>query len=59
MEKKLQALFGFQRFEKNPRLERIIEESEARFSRHLSEEDLQIVAAAGELSKEEIAPGSN
>ena len=53
MENKLKRLFDFQRFEKNPRLEKLVEETESRCARNgreLSDEDLDRVSAAGDLS---------
>ena len=49
MEKKLKNLFDYQRFEKNERLEKIIEETESRYKGELSDEDLAFVAAAGNI----------
>ena len=51
MEKKLKALFDFQRFSKDPRLSRLIEETEERRERELSEEELSLVSAAGETDR--------
>lgn len=48
MEKKLKKLFDYQRFEKNERLEKIIEETESRYAQELSDDDLSLVNAAGE-----------
>lgn len=51
MEKKLKRLFDYQRFEKNERLEKLIEESQARSkAAELSDESLEMVSAAGEAS---------
>ncbi len=51
MEKKLKKLFDYQKFEKNPRLEKLIGESEARYkAAELSDENLEMVSAAGEAS---------
>lgn len=47
MEKKLKALFDYQRFEKNERLGKIIKETESRYERELSDDDLSLVNAAG------------
>ena len=49
MEKKLKKLFDYQRFEKNERLEKIIEETESRYKGELSDDDLAFVAAAGNI----------
>lgn len=51
MEKKLKKLFDYQRFEKNPRLEALIQETESRYSAELSDDDLLMVAAAGEANE--------
>ena len=48
MEKKLKKLFDYHRFEKNERLEKIIEETESRYKGELSDADLSLVNAAGE-----------
>ncbi len=48
MEKKLKALFDFQRFAGDPRLSRLIEETEERSEKELSDDDLSLVSAAGE-----------
>ena len=48
MEKKLKKLFDYQRFEKNERLEKIIRETESRYAKELSDDDLSLVNAAGE-----------
>ena len=48
MEQKLKALFDYQRFEKNERLEKIIAETESRYAQELSDDDLSLVNAAGE-----------
>lgn len=47
MEKKLKALFEFQRFENDPKLKSLIEETENRYQRELSDDDLWMVNAAG------------
>ena len=48
MENKLKALFDYQRFEKNGRLESLIRETEDRYAAALSDDDLSLVHAAGE-----------
>ena len=45
-------LFDYQRFEKNQRLEELIRETESRYAKELSEEDLSLVSAAGEIKEE-------
>ena len=48
MEKKLSQLFDAQRFESNPALQRIIDETHARVSRRaLSLDEAEMVSAAG------------
>ena len=48
MEKRLQQLFDYQRFEENARLSAVINSVKARYNkRELSEDDLEWVAAAG------------
>ena len=46
--KKLTALFDYQRFENNMRLQALIDETEARCLHNLSDDDLEWVSAAGE-----------
>ena len=48
MEDKLKKLFGFQRFEQNETLEKLIQETESRYAAELSDDDLALVNAAGE-----------
>ena len=55
MDKKLKMLFDYQRFEKNQRLEELIRETESRYAKELSEEDLSLVSAAGEIKEERKA----
>ena len=47
MEKKLKKLFDYQRFEKNEKLEKLIRETESRYAKELSNDDLTLVNAAG------------
>ena len=47
MEAKLKKLFDYQRFEQSPRLEKLISETQARSAAVLSDEDLELVSAAG------------
>lgn len=49
MEKKLQSMFEYQKFSGNARLASLIEETEARMSQQMKDEDLFFVNAAGEL----------
>ena len=48
IEKKLNRLFDYQRFEKNDRLEKLIQETESQFRMELSDESLELVSAAGD-----------
>lgn len=48
MEKKLKKLFDYQRFEQNDKLEKLIHETESRYAKGLSDDDLSFVNAAGE-----------
>lgn len=50
MEKKLKALFDYQRFEKNARLEKLISETGDRYTRELDDNELGLVNAAGEFT---------
>ena len=47
MEKKLQELFAYQKFECNPELDRLIRETEERYPVALSDDELEQVSAAG------------
>lgn len=63
MENKLKSLFEYQKFEQNSRLAKLIAETEARQTVELSDEDLELVAAAGNIfeqtSGEKIGPGDS
>lgn len=48
MEKKLRQLFDYQKFQKNPRLEAMLSEAEGRYDSGLSDDDLELVSAAGD-----------
>lgn len=50
MERKLKSLFDYQKFEKNSRLEKLISETENRYARELSDDDLSFVNAAGDFN---------
>ncbi len=52
METKLRKLFEYQRFENNSRLENLINETEIRYAAALSDDDLFMVNAAGEIPAE-------
>ena len=47
MENKIKALFEFQRFSGNKRLEAMINAAESRYQNELSDEEVEIVSAAG------------
>lgn len=47
-QKRLTALFDYQRFERNKRLQALIEDTENRCMNALSDDDLKWVSAAGE-----------
>lgn len=55
MENKLKQLFDYQRFENNPRLAKLINETESSTAKmmELNEEDLFLVSAAGEFGNED------
>lgn len=57
MEKKLASLFEYQRFAQNPRLSKLIQETENRFASALDDDDLWMVNAAG--VPEGFAPEQN
>lgn len=56
MEKRLKTLFDYQRFENTARLANIIAQTEERYGKALSEEELFFVNAAGELNTENKKP---
>lgn len=47
MENKIKALFEFQRFSGNKRLDAMINDTESRYRNELSDNDLENVSAAG------------
>ena len=47
MEKKLTALFDYQRFDPNSRIAKMIANTEAKYSRALEDDELDMVNAAG------------
>ena len=49
MEEKLRRLFDFQKFSENLRLAEMIDETEKRYGKTLSDEELEQVNAAGEF----------
>lgn len=48
MDRKLKALFDYQKFMGNIKLERLIVETGNRYSRELRDDEMSIVSAAGE-----------
>lgn len=54
MEGKLRGLFEYNRFSENARLSKLIEETDSRYGTELSDSDLLLVNAAGEIVKEDI-----
>lgn len=54
MEGKLRGLFEYNRFSENARLSKLIEETDSRYGAELSDSDLLLVNAAGEIVKEDI-----
>ncbi len=49
MENKLKQLFEYQKFQQNGRLAKLIAETEARQTAELSDDELELVAAAGDM----------
>ncbi|MBO4902788.1 MAG: hypothetical protein J5518_08340 [Lachnospiraceae bacterium] len=47
MENKLRELFEFQKFEQNQKLNKVIQDTESRYPQELTEDELEMVAAAG------------
>ena len=56
MEKKLRVLFEYQRFDGSKDLDALIRETEQRNSRQLSEDELTLVNAAGEIGEMKADP---
>ncbi len=59
MENRLKQLFEYQKFEQNPNLEKVIRETEMRYPEELSEDELEMVSAAGiqhTMQQEEFNP---
>lgn len=51
MEEELIQLFDYQRFEQNERLAGIIDETEKRVAAEISDDDMEMLSAAGEIYK--------
>ncbi len=49
MENKLKRLFEYQKFERNERLAQLITETEMRQAAEISDDDLEFIAAAGDV----------
>lgn len=50
----LEKLFDFQKFENNSRLAKLISETESRYAKALSDDDLDMVNAAGDIPNPEV-----
>lgn len=50
MERKLVNLFDRQRFERNAKLADIVSDVENRYAKALSDDDMELVSAAGEMT---------
>ena len=48
VQERLSVLFDYQRIAENPRLAKMIEDTEARYGAELSDDSLEFVSAAGE-----------
>ncbi len=59
MENKLKSLFDYQRFKGNEKLERLIVETESRYCKELSDDEMALVSAAGEPFVEMAAREDN
>ena len=53
MENKLKTLFDYQRFDPSPRLEKLIHATESPTRRELSDDEAEMVSAAGSLTPSE------
>lgn len=53
MEKKLKILFDYQKFKGNKKLAALIEDTESRYATELSDDEISLVAAAGEPFEEQ------
>ena len=54
METKLKRLFDYQKFEGNSKLAALIAETESRCAQELSDDDLDLVNAAGEFDEQRL-----
>ena len=53
MDKKLKSMFDYHSFAPNPRLSKLIEETENRYAHELDDDDLLLVNAAGSQYQQE------
>lgn len=53
MEKKLQTMFEYQRFDPSSKLAKMISRTEGRYARAISDDELEFVAAAGSTAMQE------
>lgn len=54
MDKKLRTMFDYQRFAKSEKLAKVIAETESRYGNALSDEELEMVSAAGDTGTEKF-----
>ena len=59
MEKKLKSFFDFMRFEKNSRIEKMMQQAEERYPYELSDNDLADIFAAGEPVRDDKDKGNS
>lgn len=59
MDEWLRRLFDYQRFERNARLDALIERAEERYGHMLSDEELEWVSAAGEPDAQRTKKGDD
>ena len=50
MEEKLSQLFDYQRFQQHPKLADMLQAAESRYASALSDDELAMVSAAGEMT---------
>lgn len=50
MENRLKSLFEFQKFENNSRLAKLVRDTELRYGAELTDDELSMVSAAGDVS---------
>ena len=59
MEAKLRSLMDYQRFVKNKHLACLIDEAEKRFNEALSDDELSLVNAAGEINRGKVVKNND